>query len=818
MLIHFSSNFRQQIFADSSQINYEKILEAINGCSIKAQGYYNVPSRHSRHFMGRQEMLNKLKELPPELSPGLMVLRGLGGQGKSQIALEYCRQTRYSPFKTTFWIDATSDNTIKRDFDLFYQRFRNQSDDRLESANTIIDFVRDSFERMTEPWLLVFDNYDNPKIANIRDYIPTSNLGSILVTTRSNEVMDLASPGFAIEVEALGGEDAADLLLACSGLEQNIDSEEIIAKDIVKSLSNHALAIAQAGAYLRKLKLPLAEFLDHYQKNQRSILEQDLPMAEYQRKLDSSEKATSLNVFTTWELSFKQLLGGNDSNKLKEDLLTLLGFSYSQHMSEEMFKIFCTNISPWDTVSAMKKLPGAFLADRLGDWDSVTFGSILAELYDLCLIQSYYYGEDGFYHVSLHPLVKDWIKLRTEKEFSWEYQILSAEILVEAINPSKGQPSDSSTISPYLRAEIQSLRIDDKDAKMMTPTDANAATRLLGLEESLAMLMTDAGNYRESEKINFRISRAVERTYGTNDLQTVKAKFQLAKSKWHMGKYRESEALLRSLQETSIALQGLQGYLTMQIRSWLGRSLLELGQLTEARAIQEDLLAHAKKSDGLVPETANNIISLARILIQQKCYEEAEILLESALAIPDLEWAATYYLNGTLGGLYHHMRNWKRAEAHYSVALSGLLLELGQDHPSTLIFHGNLAHCQAGLGLFENSMESFKTVIGGLQRVLGIGHPQTILQLRNIMIALFGSLPPDDVEARFRGLVDPQNSEQDLFFAEIMGTIARQMQHEGDFLEFAKIVASWSLSTWSKIAGPSDPRVLSAEELVHSFE
>jgi hypothetical protein len=97
-------------------------------------------------------------------------------------------------------------------------------------------------------------------------------------------------------------------------------------------------------------------------------------------------------------------------------LLNLLAFSsYTQEVSESLFKTFCENIQPWDAPEVMGESPGSYLADYLGNWDPQIYSDVLEELYDLALIDNYQLGEDGLYTCGIHSLVKDWIRLRLDK-------------------------------------------------------------------------------------------------------------------------------------------------------------------------------------------------------------------------------------------------------------------------------------------------------------------------------------------------------------------------------------------------------------------
>jgi len=140
-------------------------METLSGHYTRFEGYFNVPNRRSRHFVGREDVLDKILGYHSTdcTTSKVVVLRGLGGQGKTQVALEYCQRRRQAPFVTTFWIDATTELSVEREFRRFYSALRSREDTPLDSFDDIVDFVLDIFQRIKKPWLIVFDNYDDPK-------------------------------------------------------------------------------------------------------------------------------------------------------------------------------------------------------------------------------------------------------------------------------------------------------------------------------------------------------------------------------------------------------------------------------------------------------------------------------------------------------------------------------------------------------------------------------------------------------------------------------------------------------------------------------
>ena len=121
--------------------------------------------------------------------PRYAVLQGIGGQGKSQVALEYCHRKKDNPYFATFWVDATNKETVRGSFQSISERIKLQTD-YLPDINARVALVLKRLTSWTVQWLMVFDNYDNPDtFQNIRDFIPQSELGAVLVTSRHPDSM-----------------------------------------------------------------------------------------------------------------------------------------------------------------------------------------------------------------------------------------------------------------------------------------------------------------------------------------------------------------------------------------------------------------------------------------------------------------------------------------------------------------------------------------------------------------------------------------------------------------------------------------------------
>lgn len=144
------------------------------------------------------------------------VVRGLGGSGKTQLALKAIERTR-EKWNIVIYVDAGSREMIKN-------TLKGLAIDT-KIGNTHEDTIR-WLESYYEPWLLVFDNVDDP-LLNIVDFFPAGSHGSILITTRLDGMTQLArGPGSDCNVTNMDAAEALMLLLKVARVEDQILSDQ----------------------------------------------------------------------------------------------------------------------------------------------------------------------------------------------------------------------------------------------------------------------------------------------------------------------------------------------------------------------------------------------------------------------------------------------------------------------------------------------------------------------------------------------------------------------------------------------------------------
>ena len=329
----------------------------------------------------------------------------MGGRGKTQIALRYCRNAfQNRTFNTVLWIDASSEISAHQAIESILSKAEIPTSAAGSGSNVLA--FKNALISLNGPCLLVFDNYDTPKtFPKIADMFIQHEQLCILFTSRDHESLRLGMP---IHLEDMDQSDAENLLLISSGLiRQDVNPQNLA--HTVNMLGCLPLALDQAGAYIRKLHLSLGVFEKHYLDRQKKILQYTPDLFEYRKSLLPGSEPSVLSVFTTWELSLEQL---GDDRPHFEHLLTLSAFFDHNRVHEALFSTRCTL-----NFTACSGVQDDWLQCMLTNsaWDSYRFQNIIANLHGLSLLQKFWI-EDGHIVFSLHHLVNDWLRTRIREK------------------------------------------------------------------------------------------------------------------------------------------------------------------------------------------------------------------------------------------------------------------------------------------------------------------------------------------------------------------------------------------------------------------
>ncbi|PWI64506.1 hypothetical protein PCL_09587 [Purpureocillium lilacinum] len=388
-------------------------------------------------FFGRESELRALEVAldPAKAGQKGMVLYGLPGAGKTQLALQYAERHR-ELFTSTFWITASSPESISSSFSAAAaliasswpaQDLPNPCRDE-DGVQKVISRLRSTAHRN---WLLVIDSADNVQEQDFTKYVPTCQYGSILVTSTRREAVDVFRME-SLEIGSLDPDNGLQLLLARARNSRNLvpsgvptmTEDEIAAKAIAKELDYLPLAIEYAAALVQGNRFSLKTFKSGYQQHYQRLAKETLP-----KGLVKYEKSVCL--FTLIGMLYSTV---QEKSPDAAALLTLLAFLGPWRFPLALFRPSLQGSHGRTHDTLVMRLDNTHLKAILTD--DILLSLAVSHLSDTCLVKTT--GNPMTVEsVSVHNIVCQWIFETTAEKDQWILAAaaqLSAHALVSQKN------------------------------------------------------------------------------------------------------------------------------------------------------------------------------------------------------------------------------------------------------------------------------------------------------------------------------------------------------------------------------------------------
>lgn len=299
---------------------------------------WNIPYPRNPFFTGREDLLSQLRsslqtdQEDTALSHSPQAMSGLGGVGKTQIALEYAYRYRHR-YQAVLWVQAESHEALTSSY-CSIAGLLELPEREAPERNRVVADVKD-WLRTHRDWLLILDNAD--ELAQVRPFLPPSFAGHVFLTTRAQAMGRLAC---SLEVEILPAEQGILFLLRRTGLlavEQSIgqalEEDREQARRIYEDPGGLPLALDQAGAYIEETGCSLIEYQRLFQSRRASLL------AERRGLIEDHP----LPVASTWSLSFEHV---EQKNPAAADLLRFCAFLTPDAIPETLLFNAASHIGP----------------------------------------------------------------------------------------------------------------------------------------------------------------------------------------------------------------------------------------------------------------------------------------------------------------------------------------------------------------------------------------------------------------------------------------------------------------------------------------
>ncbi len=699
--------------------------------------------------MGREKELELLHQLlQGNHFVAIAAIAGMGGVGKTELALQYAFKQRQFYSGGICWCGVKSGNVGLQV--LQFARIHLELNPLTDLD--LVGQVAYCWQRWCEGnVLLVLD--DVTKYKEIHPYLPpSSSRFKVLMTTRSHFgqipklSLDVLQPQAALELLGkLVGEKPVDLTHATcfnagvspleqSGMERSCT--KLLALQLCERLGYLPLGIELVGRYLaRKEDLSLAEMLQRLEK--KKLFERSLSQPE-------ENMTAQQGVQTAFELSWQEL---NDADKQLACLLSL----------------FAAAPIPWELVKQC--LPNADAEELEESRDD--------KLVNLHLLQR---KSKGIYQ--LHRLLREFFqgKLETpplqESGGNFKKAFTTVIIAIAKYIPPTPTIKEITAVSPamphlaevaknfieyisnedliwtfvaqgrfykgqglYAQAEPwfkQCLEVSKKRLGDNHPYVAQSLNNLAGLYKS-------QGRYDEAEPLYQQALQVMRHLRGEEHPYLAPTLDNLAELYRSQGRYDQAEPLYQQALRLRRHLLGKEYPAVAESLNNLALLYYYQGRYSEAeplalRAIELDKQFLGEK----YPDLATVIHNLALIYRAQGRYSEAEPLFLEALKLKQLLLPEDHPLLAdtiyALGYMYRIQGCYTKAEAFSIKALELDKRLLGDNHPHVLQSLNNLAELYKSQGSYSQAEPLLQEALDIFERQLGVNHPHIITVRENLAI------------------------------------------------------------------------------------
>jgi tetratricopeptide (TPR) repeat protein len=706
------------------------IMEAVSKLAVSerekpTEAFFDVPfslagAPVTGAFVGRKEDIQLLeKRLRVADRRQICVLHGLGGLGKTQLAIEYARAHRQK-YSSVFWLDGATEESLVQSIVRNAKRIPGMDADVqrtkfAESKDQALQILRWFSLEGNNRWLLIYDNVDKTSFRagkndseslaayDITDYLPDGDAGSVVITTRLSRLTVL---GESLQLRKLNAEESLVMLEEVSkkrfrqeiGDFRKSRSREIddFRKDrseidsnrkrsetddpkksqtsipsevstLLNKLDGLPLALTLAGTHLQVMSI--TDYLELYDDCWESLHSEEIH--DYPRR----------TIATTWLVSFKHI---EAVDKPAATLLKIWGFLDNRDI---WYELLGQKISKLSFFKTMKLLLDHSLIEQAESTSS--------------------YG--------IHSVVHEWIK----SHWSDVQNFLGAVACVGRAVPDSDSPEHwnlKQRLLPHADRLMEKLK---RDGTTMYPKETIVNLDIGAAFSSLGRLYTHQGRHSEAQ---YMYERAIDafQVSGREKVPLFETMDGMGTVFAYQGRNAEAEMMWLKAIEGLEKLVGTEHRSTLQAICNLGLLYAGCGRLSEA---ERELLRVLKVKQRIAgpddPSTLNAANNLGLLYVEQGRLDEAEKLYHEQVRSAGTlgpNHRSVLTITKDLGRLYKRQGRFNEAEKMYSRALEGFTQTLGPGHLETIESVSNMGELLSNQGRFPEAERIYSQMLHSLQK------------------------------------------------------------------------------------------------------
>ncbi|NEA98398.1 tetratricopeptide repeat protein [Streptomyces sp. SID13726] len=678
----------------------------------------NVPPRN-RAFTGRVQLLDLLHRRLQEGTTAVIpeALQGMGGVGKSQLAVEYVYRHMHE-YQIVWWIPSEQPQQIRQS--LVELAGRLELDISGGEAGAAIPAVIEAL-RIGEPdksWLLVFDNAETPE--TVRDFFPTNGPGRILVTSRNAQWATAARP---LEVDVFTRAESRQLLQLRAP-----DLDDATADRLAETLGDLPLAVEQSAVWLAETGMQADEYLRLFEQHAYELMAAD-PPPDY-----------PLSVAAAWNLSLERLQR-DDPAALQ--LLQVCSFFAPEPISRRLLTGIRDAPVPAELSLALSdpiRLGRAIRGVNRYGLARINHSANTIQLHRLIqrvLINQMSDEQKAQLRAGAHTLLAHGDPVEPSSPEQWQRY---GELLPHVLN-SRAVMSEDRWVRQLVLNEIEYMfgwgdyegcRELAQDAyTMWSRADGENNEHALRAAKLFGDALRSLGHHQAAYELDQRTREAMTETMGTEHETTLEITSILAWDLRMRGDYEGASALDSQAFETSRRLFGPNDVSTLTFAHRVALNLRLTGDFRQALQLDRD--THLRKVEELGENALSTLHTLAGVAMDLR---QAGEYADAYRQQQDVSRRYEYHFGATNPSTVASQQALAQAERRMgrharALELSGRALELfrnryGDRHPLTpeaLLTH---AIDMRYSGELQQALELSEQGCEGYTRLYGPDHPHTL--------------------------------------------------------------------------------------------
>ena len=657
------------------------------------------------YYIEREEQV-RLRNLINEDPRLRVVLVGMRGCGKSQLASDLAQWCEKQEWSLVSWINAVSRESVKSDLVELAQRLpidRSDEPNRDQIVNRCIDYFNSS---NSGDRLIVFDNVKD--IDHLTKLVPRGD-GLRVVVTTTNECGWKNQSWDPIKIGIFSREDSIKCLFKITNSE---DREA--AGAVAQKLGDLPLAIVQAGATACEEDWTLKQYisrLEHYSSSR--VIKRV--------RGDAYTEGVSNALFMAVDVALDKL-GGDERGVARRQLGGLAVLAQSG-VPTRWIDPLPYNADPEENISD--------IADE-------NTHSALTGLVKMSVVQQSADKTITMLHrLQAQVLRENWGVGKTaicEEAFDAAVEILGrtkyGQLPSKATHDRRRETSD-------LIAQLSAIAIQDYSRLLFE------CEQVRGYLNRAFKYAYNLGLVYEAVELDVAVA-VVEGVLGADHPDTLTARSNLVGAYDSVGHFAEAIDAGEKLLPDCQRVLGPDHLVTLAARNNLVGAYRSVGRLGEAIDAWEELLPDCQRVLGADhPDTLNTRDSLAGAYYSVGRFGKAIELFEQVLAERERVLGAdhpdTLNTRDSLAGAYRSVGRFAEAIDAWEELLPDCQRVLGADHPDTLNTRDSLAGAYYSVGRFGKAIELFEQVLAERERVLGADHPDTLTVRNNLAVAYYSA-------------------------------------------------------------------------------